>query len=83
MISVLPRMPVTDRLIIAIGVISKVLARIASAMPGTSLSSTAKQASGVTSYRPSPVPPVDALIRTGKPIALAAPASFFGAWSLP
>ena len=57
-IRVLPRMPVTERLIIAIGVNSNVLARIASAMPGTSLSRMAKHASGVTSYRPSPVPPV-------------------------
>ena len=34
-IRVLPRMPVTERLIIAIGVNSNVLARIASAMPGS------------------------------------------------
>ena len=58
MIRVLPLTPQTDLLSMAIGVISNDFARMASANPGTSLSITERQASGVTSCRPNPVPPV-------------------------
>ena len=51
-------MPTTERLSIAMGVNCNVCARIASAMPGTSRSMARRAASGVTSRRPMPVPPV-------------------------
>ena len=51
-------MPTTERLSIAMGVNCNVCALIVSAMPGTSRSMTLRAASGVTSCRPMPVPPV-------------------------
>ena len=52
------RTPAAERLSMERGVFASVSARMASAIPGTSMSSTARVASGVTSLGPRPVPPV-------------------------
>ena len=68
-ISVLPRMPLTARESMARGVMVMLWARIASAMPGASLSSTARVASGVTSRGAKPVPPVVKMTSAPNPSA--------------
>jgi len=58
MIRVRPLIPTTERLTMAMGVCLRVSMRMASAMPGTCLWTTARVASGVTSLLVRPVPPV-------------------------
>src|SRR5712692_10861320 len=58
MIRVRPRVPTTARESMPKGVFCRLIARMASAMPGASRSITALVASGVTSRGASPVPPV-------------------------
>ena len=57
-ISVRPRTPAIARDKIAVGTVAKLRIRIASPKPGSSFSSTSRVASGVTSRRAGPVPPV-------------------------
>ena len=58
MMSVPPRRPAIPRESIPRGVICTLAARIVSAMPGATRFMTASVASGVTSRREKPVPPV-------------------------
>ena len=72
-------MPAAARLSMALGVIFRDMARMASGMPGASFSQTSRVASGVTSLGEKPVPPVvriRAIPRSANSRILAASSSF-------
>ena len=75
-IKVAPRIPAVARESIAWGVNCKLAARMASASPGASRSTTACVASGVTSRRLKPVPPVVKRISSSPESAQPARTSF-------